>query len=607
MVDPAPWAMAGFSSLEEGYPRRMGDLLRRSIARSLAPSRPDRPMPRAALAAGAFLPLLAALLLGPAVGGAWEGTPLASGTILFSSSPFASLASEVAGDLFTVQADGTGLVNLTQHPAVYRDPVWSPDGREIAFQSDCDGGWRLYRMTSDGATAAPIPGTGPLDFLAGWSPDGLSLLLVTLSEVNREVVLLRLADGERTNLTRDPGEDDSPVFSPDGRAILFVSDRVDRTPQLFRLDLATGALAQLTSLYRGAVDPTASPDGLLVAYAAERDALDNMDLCVMSSDGTSPRTIWSATGRVVPGGFSSDGAWIVAERSPSSSSDVSEAVLVPVDGLSSPIPLADPVAQGGQGTGFRPSGPSLAPIPLPEPVAVPLPRPLALVGATLIDGTGADPVPNAAIVLREGTIAAVGPREAVEVPADALVIDVSGMTLLPGLINTHVHDAYDARILEGWAQGGVTTVRDLGAWTGSSNELEVVYTLADATRDPSRYARLVGASPMLTTPGGYGYLGVASREEGEAEVARLLEAGADLIKIGIEDRLATRSWPLIPQDIAEGIVKAAHARGAWVSAHVSRASHVQMALDAGVDELGHMIYDEPPDGLIERVVAAGIV
>jgi len=224
-----------------------------------------------------------------------------------------------------------------------------------------------------------------------------------------------------------------------------------------------------------------------------------------------------------------------------------------------------------------------------------------------MDGTGADSVPNAAIVLREGRIAAVGPREAVEIPSDSDVIDVSGMRLLPGLVNTHVHDVYDARVPEGWAQGGVTTVRDLGARTGSSNELEVLYALADATRNEPRCARLVGASPMLTTPGGHGYLGVASREEGEAEVARLLEAGADLIKIGIEDRLATRSWPLIPQDIVEGIVEAAHARGAWDSAHMSRASHVQMALDAGVDELGHMIYDEPPAGLIERVADAGVV
>jgi TolB protein len=236
--------------------------------------------------------LVAALLLGSTGEGARGGALFPSGTILFSSSPFASLASEKEGDLFAVQADGTGLVNLTQHPAVYRDPVWSPDGREVAFQSNRDGRWRLYRMTSDAATVTPLPGAGPLDFLAGWSPDGLSLLLVTLSEVNREVVLLGLADGARTNpMARDPAEDGSPVWFPDGRAILFVSDRVDRTPQLFRLDLATGAQSQLTDLYRGAADPIVSPDGRLVACATERDALSNMDLCVMSSDGTSPRTI----------------------------------------------------------------------------------------------------------------------------------------------------------------------------------------------------------------------------------------------------------------------------------------------------------------------------
>src|SRR5919108_2157739 len=62
-----------------------------------------------------------------------------------------------------------------------------------------------------------------------------------------------------------------------------------------------------------------------------------------------------------------------------------------------------------------------------------------LLGATLIDGTGAAPVPDAAVLIDGGRISAVGPRQTVSRPAHADVIDVSGLTLLPGLIDGHDH------------------------------------------------------------------------------------------------------------------------------------------------------------------------
>src|SRR3712207_1262269 len=65
--------------------------------------------------------------------------------------------------------------------------------------------------------------------------------------------------------------------------------------------------------------------------------------------------------------------------------------------------------------------------------------PIALTGATLIDGMGAPPLPDATVVVEGRTIAAVGPVGAVEVPRDAAVYDLRGKTLMPGLIDGHVH------------------------------------------------------------------------------------------------------------------------------------------------------------------------
>ena len=85
----------------------------------------------------------------------------------------------------------------------------------------------------------------------------------------------------------------------------------------------------------------------------------------------------------------------------------------------------------------------------------------ALTNGVLIDGTGADPLANAVILVREGTIEAVCTEAGVEVPDEAAVIDVQGTYILPGFMNTHVHSGYEEENLRQWARSGVTTVRDL--------------------------------------------------------------------------------------------------------------------------------------------------
>ena len=88
----------------------------------------------------------------------------------------------------------------------------------------------------------------------------------------------------------------------------------------------------------------------------------------------------------------------------------------------------------------------------------------AIVGATLIDGRGGSVVTDSVVVVRGETIAAVGPRKSMTIPASANSFDASGLTLLPGLLDAHFHIERDYELPRLFLAHGVTSVRDPGQW-----------------------------------------------------------------------------------------------------------------------------------------------
>jgi imidazolonepropionase-like amidohydrolase len=99
---------------------------------------------------------------------------------------------------------------------------------------------------------------------------------------------------------------------------------------------------------------------------------------------------------------------------------------------------------------------------------------IAFVGATLVDGTGAAPVPDSVVVVQDGRITAVGGRSTTAIPPGAERVDVSGRYLLPGLANVHVHlTAANAReALADLLRAGVTTAKQVGNFDGDLRRLQ---------------------------------------------------------------------------------------------------------------------------------------
>lgn len=229
---------------------------------------------------------------------------------------------------------------------------------------------------------------------------------------------------------------------------------------------------------------------------------------------------------------------------------------------------------------------------------------IALVNGTLIDGTGADPIPDAIVLINGDRILSVGSRSSVVIPKGVREIDLNGGTILPGFINAHVHDGFNKANLEAWAQGGVTTVRDEGM-RSANNIAGLIALRNEASQDP-KYARLVSAGLMMTVQGGYGQLYVSSADEARQKVNEELDLGVDMIKVSLEDGYAgTSGLPKLTPEQLAAIISAAHARNAQVSGHITQSAYIQQLVDSGVDDIAHLAYDPIAADTLKSMVQNG--
>jgi Tol biopolymer transport system component len=141
-------------------------------------------------------------------------TPSASvrgeGTLIFQS------RRDGNAEIYRIQADGTGLVNLTNAPGDDVFAVWSPDGKQIAFNSDRGGQWNLYVMNADGSNPRRLYGLKGAGWPA-WSPDSKGIALSAHLIINAD------GSGER-RVTAGNGESCvNPAWSPDGARSAYIT------------------------------------------------------------------------------------------------------------------------------------------------------------------------------------------------------------------------------------------------------------------------------------------------------------------------------------------------------------------------------------------------
>lgn len=200
---------------------------------------------------------------------------------------------------------------------------------------------------------------------------------------------------------------------------------------------------------------------------------------------------------------------------------------------------------------------------------------LAIVGGTLIDGTGAAPITDAAVVIHNGRIVTVGPRAKVKIPKDAHLVDAKGQFLLPGLWDMHAHFE---QVEWGpiYLAAGVTTVRDCG------NEFEFI----TAVRDAIAQGRGLGPRLLLagifdgTGPLALGVQRVDTTEQARLWVDRYHAAGFQQMKI----------YSSVKLEELKAVADEAHHLGMTVTGHVPEGLNAFQTIPAGQDQINHIQY-----------------
>ncbi len=217
-------------------------------------------------------------------------------------------------------------------------------------------------------------------------------------------------------------------------------------------------------------------------------------------------------------------------------------------------------------------------------------------GATIIDGTGNEPIIDGVIVVQSGKILDIGKSDNVEFPESVIKHDLSGKIIMPGIINSHGHVGDVKGITPGqyskeniidnlktYAHYGVTTVVSLG---GDRTEAVAIRSVNDTTTYPT-YSRLYIAGAVVKSN---------DPELAKKEVDDNVAMGVDFIKIRVDDNLGKSTK--MSEEAYLAIISQAHKNNLQLAAHMFYLEDAKSLVEAGADFLAHSIRDRQADSEI---------
>lgn len=212
-------------------------------------------------------------------------------------------------DIFTVNVATGENINITNKAGTDNQPVWSPDGSQIAFISDREGGdIDLWVMDADGTNARRVTRTPGDDTLGGWSPDGSQIVFSNRNELGESLWVANVESGETTELLpiTEGASDTNPTWSPDGNEIAFYRSSDIANPTLYTVSPDGENLTQITDGTNAAIFPVYSPDGRWLIYTTVTSEAQVLTALDRETNKITPypdllgfATSWASTGELL--------------------------------------------------------------------------------------------------------------------------------------------------------------------------------------------------------------------------------------------------------------------------------------------------------------------
>lgn len=174
-------------------------------------------------------------------------------------------------DIYRLDIAHRLMIPIAKNSDIDTEPVWSPDGQQIAFDSNRADGYTIYLMDAQGGNIHPLKADGTYAYSPTWLPDGRSIAYLTAQfPISRELMLTDLQSGITRRLTDNREAESSPSWSPDGRHLTFTYDTSNpKYRDIFDLDLQTGDINPLIVTPDTERSPIWSADGRWVLYSAD--------------------------------------------------------------------------------------------------------------------------------------------------------------------------------------------------------------------------------------------------------------------------------------------------------------------------------------------------
>ena len=467
--------------------------------------------------------------------------------------------------LWVANADGTDPERLTDDDVAEHYPAWSPDGEWIAYATWGNGEGRLRKVRASGGNPTDLTRVGGLYATPAWAPDGARVVAVRgAARSFQQSTGSRGAAGAVTELIWVPANGgEAQVISPlDGRSRPHFTANPDR---IYLYDNEDGLVSirwdgtdekghvKVTGAKPpGATEPHNASVILMAPVGDQALAFVNDHVYVVTvpivggetptvsvakpADAEFPARKLTDIGGEFPA-WGSDGRvvhWSLANAYFTYDLDAARAFDDSVEATQSET--EEEGEDDSEPARYQPGEVRVritAARDLPEGVVV-------LRGARVISMVGAEVIDNADVVVRNNRIEGVGPRGSVVIPSDARVIDVSGKTIIPGLVDTHAHlrPAFGIHRRDAWVYlanlaYGVTTTRDPQTSTTD------VLTYADRVRAGD----MIGPRIYSTGPGIFWGDGFDSLEETRKILRRYSEYfDTKTLKMYVAGNRRQRQW-----------------------------------------------------------------